>query len=883
MIRLPSPPSPSPELRVAQARFRAFFEELGRAFVERDDVLAQVALALLGREHVLMTGPPGTAKSGIAAAVLGRIVDERTGKPSLFARQFTESTVQTDLVGPIDFKTLMATGRTEHFTDEGMLGAVHAFLDEVLDGRDMLLRTTLNVLHERELKQGGKTTRGAIECALMTTNRYLAEVLEGSRETLLAFVDRIAFVAFVPKAFASPESLRRVLRTQVGGSRPRELVSTLTIQDLDVLQDAVDRVLVPDEILGALASLLTTLETDLAHAAKSDPTFLPTRYLSTRTAVRLARTLRAITVYDALMRDETRPMVVCHEDLALLRLSLLLSGPPREALAALVEKEADPRERRQLAILRTERDIFERALSRLPRTEVKSEAAKGAKEVATLERAVAEATKPSGDPRGLVDAAVKLAETANAGGPAAPRAADLLDETLARLAERAVRAGATAGAAPLGVDVVAELASLADGLEGASQTTRPVARWLRGRAVQSLLATARLAGTRPGDALAEDVPEGADIEAYARLAETATTRIESLLDGAAKLRAAGADDDGPSSFDHASATAAAELEDELWSIWDTGFRSSVARALGALGPDELGKLLAALGPALERIDGFGVRLGRHGRDARGLKNRVVGPRIEPLVAAAFARVEARDRLELVTEIGELVAQLERAKLEAVIPPATLLRLAAEALVRTEARKGAPPEPALGHEGYRELRAKEARVSLAYTIVELALRVTPEKPRATGTPEEMMRGLSAVVSTLPKELRASIVLLDLERIERALAYLTRWWSSLEGGGALASAATSKDGEAIGRVLAELAASRFFHVTRDEGALLRFELETRVIGEVFPEAAPRAKELASQAGALATTSGDTLHALRRGRSDAGWADLLDTAARRVATPS
>src|SRR6185436_802622 len=139
-------------LRQAGDRFVAFFRELESAFLEREDVLKQIALALLSREHVLMTGPPGTAKSQLAHRVLGRIVSEVTGKPSLFARQFTESTVQTDLVGPIDFRTLMDTGRTEHFTDEGILGAVHAFLDEVFDGRDMLLRSTLNLLQERELK-----------------------------------------------------------------------------------------------------------------------------------------------------------------------------------------------------------------------------------------------------------------------------------------------------------------------------------------------------------------------------------------------------------------------------------------------------------------------------------------------------------------------------------------------------------------------------------------------------------------------------------------------------------------------------------------------------------------------------------------------------------
>src|SRR6185436_13837460 len=84
-------------LRQAGDRFVAFFRELQGVFIEREDVLKQIALALLSRQHVLMTGPPGTAKSQLATRVLGRIVSQDTGQPSLFARQFTESTVQTDL------------------------------------------------------------------------------------------------------------------------------------------------------------------------------------------------------------------------------------------------------------------------------------------------------------------------------------------------------------------------------------------------------------------------------------------------------------------------------------------------------------------------------------------------------------------------------------------------------------------------------------------------------------------------------------------------------------------------------------------------------------------------------------------------------------------
>ena len=155
----------------AASNFRAFFGELREAFLEREWLFTQLELALLCREHVLIIGPPGTAKSAIAGATLGRIVDASSNLPSLFSKQLAENTVQTDLIGPVDFKVLTETGRTEHLTEEGMLGAVHAFLDEVFDGRDMLLRSILNVLHERELKHGRKVTPGRCECAVMTSNR----------------------------------------------------------------------------------------------------------------------------------------------------------------------------------------------------------------------------------------------------------------------------------------------------------------------------------------------------------------------------------------------------------------------------------------------------------------------------------------------------------------------------------------------------------------------------------------------------------------------------------------------------------------------------------------------------------------------------------------
>ena len=851
-------------LRAAADRFRGFFQELGRTFVEREDLLAQIALALLAREHVLMTGPPGTAKSGVAAAVLGRIVDERTGKPSLFSRQFTESTVQTDLVGPIDFKTLMATGRTEHFTDEGMLGAVHAFLDEVLDGRDMLLRTTLNVLNERELKQGTKTTAGQIECALMTTNRYLAEVLEGSRETLLAFVDRIAFVSFVPKGFADPASMGRVLRGSVGGQRtqPKAL---LTIQDLDLLQAAADEVVVSDEICDALAALCEQLDTDLAAAAKHDPTFVPSRYLSTRTTVRLARVLRAACVHDAVMNEllDVRPLEVLPQDLGILRLSLLLSGPDKNGLARLLEKETDPRERRQLSILRTEREIFDRALARLPKpkpsTPRKNEA------VAALAAAV-ERALPAGTPAPLLAAAAKLAEVSDAGGPGSLAASDLLATTLAHLSERALRLGATAGAGPEGgSDVVAEIVTLADGLERASGTARPVARWLRGRAMRILLDTASLSTVVVGAAL--EASSGDMERATASLAE-----LEGLFGRVAALRAAGADEPPSEHLDRAVATAVARAESELASAWDGAFRESVAKALAQLGTGELGVLLAAISPALSDIDEVGARLVKLGAKPDGLKARVVAPRIEPLVEAAFTRVDTTDRARLVSEVGALVARLGESGLRNVVSRTRVLQFAVNALVRSEpdAKRDASPD----FEGYRKLRSREQRVSLAFTAVELAIGIgsdggTPSSGTSTG-PAELAASMTAFIGSLPASQRQRVVDLDLARIDRAVTLVEKWWTPLAADCARVTAATAPT--AIEAMMTKLAASRFFHVTRDEGALLRFALEARVVGDVFPDAAVAATALRGRIDALEAESSRVLDGLRRGRADAAWSTLL-----------
>ncbi|MBL8684598.1 MAG: AAA family ATPase [Myxococcales bacterium] len=861
---------------VAAGRFKDFFAELGRTFVERDDLLTQISLALLSREHVLMTGPPGTAKSGVAAAVLGRILDESTAKPSLFAKQFTESTVQTDLVGPIDFKTLMSTGQTEHFTDQGMLGAVHAFLDEVLDGRDMLLRTTLNVLNERELKQGNKVTSGIIECALMTTNRYLAEVLEGSRETLLAFVDRIAFVAFVPKGFGAPGSMGRVLRSQLGGGRGASWKSVLTIQDIDVLQDATDRVAMDDSLCETLETLMSAIEHDLAAASRADPSFIATRYLSTRTVVRLGKVLRAACVLDKIS-NPSRPLEVTFEDFERLRLSMLLSGPTPDQVASLLGRETDPRERRQLSIMRTEREIFDRTLAKIPRPKrVVRPVTQPSVDLAALERAV-ESAKPGGDTKALLETTKKIAVAVESGAQGADKARALLEGTVSSLVERALRKGLLAGAGVQGDtatghprQIAKALEELSQGLEKSASEARPIARWIRGRAIALLDDAASLASTQVGAALDASASEHSSPESASKRAGEIIAELEGIVADRERLERLGADLPPNASPRGSLERALGRVESEVVELMDGAFRRAIADALGRLDAAQLTAILAALGPTIERIDALGERFALMGGSAIRLKQRVVGPRIKPLLVSAFARLQADDRMALVAQIGDLIKELEAGGLGNVLQPHELLEMAATSLVHREESQPRPPAPDADAKGFHALRASDQRISLAFTMVEAASRIKEPKIGPDSPPDAAIAELTRAIAVLPTPLRVSMGKLDLERIDRAIALLEAFFAPLAS--AADEALVSGDPALVAHMLDRLASSRFFHVTRDEGALLRFSLEARVVGEVFPEVAAEAAALRARIDALEADSADRLERLRAVRADHQWKSVL-----------
>jgi MoxR-like ATPase len=835
------------EIVASADRFAAFFRELDRTFVERRELLAQIGLGLLSRQHVLMTGPPGNAKSNLAHAVLGRIVHEETAAPSVFARQITESTVQTDLIGPVDFKTLMDTGRTEHFTEDGMLGAVHAFLDEVFDGRDMLLRSTLNVLHEREFKQGTRTTRGKIECAIMTTNRYLAEILENER--LVAFVDRITFLCFVPKGFASGNALEAVLSAQVAGRQPPPLGARLTIEDIDRLQTLVDQVFIDDETCGRLAKLVRAFEAEIATARRADPSFTPSRYLSTRTVVRLGNLLRSICVHDWIMRDRERRLEVLDRDLPSLSLGMTLSGPSAHEAAALLEQETDPRERRQLGIVRIEREAFDRALATVPRRTGPPPAPQ-ADEALLAQANDAALAVASLDT--LLALAQPLALAATAGRRSADAAAERLGAIGRELERRALRTSLNPFDAEAGhpLEILDRLQVVADQVERSTATrNRWVGRWVRTQALRLVHVAFETVPLGAGGALAgltQQLAHGAGGGALWGLC-TAQVDVADRLDRVRdRLRREGVDEPDRAAHDTSWRAGAQALADRLAPLAAAAVRNSVARA-PAVADGDL-RWLVALEPDLRACKDLANRLGALGADGQAFFQQAVRGAVAPLVQAGIEALAVGGRQELLQAMDELHARMARAHLTALLTLEELVTALAGALARAAARE---PRPALdpgpgSFEGYRALRRAMPRATLAGTLVELCAHLVPDALASAGGArpdgDALVARVAALVRTLPEATRRTLAAVDRAYVEAPLTYLERWWAGIAG-------ALPREPRAA---IAALASSRFLEVTQDEGALARFKLELRLASDVLGPAALGGDGLAKRIDDLAHAS-------------------------------
>src|SRR5512136_862645 len=85
----------------ARDRLRRVREELGQLFLERSEVIDGALAALLAGQHILLVGPPGTAKSMLADELCRRIDGAQ-----YFQWLLTKFTPPEELFGAVSLQAL---------------------------------------------------------------------------------------------------------------------------------------------------------------------------------------------------------------------------------------------------------------------------------------------------------------------------------------------------------------------------------------------------------------------------------------------------------------------------------------------------------------------------------------------------------------------------------------------------------------------------------------------------------------------------------------------------------------------------------------------------------------------------------------------------------
>ena len=244
-----------------QAKIARVVHELRRVILGKEQVIDEVATALLARGHVLLEGLPGLGKTELVKA-LSRLL-------SLEVRriQFTPDLLPTDVTGSLILQD--RDGRRDFVFHPGPIFTNLLLADEINRASPKTQAALLEAMQERRVTTFGETRSLPAPFFVLATQNPIE--LEGTYPLPEAQLDRFMFKVDITGVESSV--LEEILVTRVHGEPP-PLEPVLGVAELFDLFALVDAVHLPRGVANYIARLVAASHPTSADAPESVRTFV---------------------------------------------------------------------------------------------------------------------------------------------------------------------------------------------------------------------------------------------------------------------------------------------------------------------------------------------------------------------------------------------------------------------------------------------------------------------------------------------------------------------------------------------------------------------------------------------------------------------------------
>lgn len=214
-------------------------DALNAKFYEREAEVEAILIALLSRQHVLMVGPSGTAKSALAIEFAKIIQGSQ-----YFQWLLTRFSTPDELFGPLSLKDL-EQGVYRRNTETKMPDANLVFLDEIFKANSAILNSLLTIINERVFYNDGSPVKVPLISVIGASNEYPEE-----GEGLEALFDRF-LLRFEVEYIADDSNFISMMKNTGHNVQ----IPTITMENLKQFQSLTDSVIIPDEVFKAISKI----------------------------------------------------------------------------------------------------------------------------------------------------------------------------------------------------------------------------------------------------------------------------------------------------------------------------------------------------------------------------------------------------------------------------------------------------------------------------------------------------------------------------------------------------------------------------------------------------------------------------------------------------